>query len=299
MKKVFLSICAVAAMIACNKNDVTPMQPANESSVITFGVAELLATKAVSESTGATVQATGFNVAGITSDDVTYFNELASFVSGTSYKTATQYYYPTGKTLDFYACHPVNNEITITNAAASVSYTHSKYEDLIVAMAQNVSSQAGDVALTFDHILSQLIFTAKGSDTNADYVLKSITVKAPNGGTYTFADGKWSRGTLADEAYWATDLAVSTSTATTVNESMTFLPGEIQVTASWECYVDGQLVASYTKSTPAVGQANAIVLDKGKKNTVNLTLPNASAVGISFSVTVNPWGSTSQDVTLE
>ncbi len=294
MKKVLFSIMTLAAFVACNKNnDIVPSHQPAEAGLITFGVSELVATKAVSESTGETVQATGFNVAGVTSDGVKYFNELATYSAG-SYATAKKYYYPSGKTMDFYAVHPINEEITLNGAAASVEYTHSKYEDLIVAKKNAVTAQAGDVALTFDHILSQLVFTAKGSDASASYKLNSIVVNAPNGGVYTFADGKWSRGTLADENYWNTTIEVSTSEPTAIQESMTFLPGAIVVTANWDTYVDGEHIANYVKSTPVDG----IVLEQGKKNTINLTLPNASAQGISFSVTVNPWGAASQDVTL-
>ena len=295
MRKIFFSVLAVAAFVACNKNnDIVPaQQPAAEAGLITFGVSELVATRAVSESTGATVQASGFNVAGITSDGVTYFNELASH-SGGVYATARKYYYPSGKTMDFYAVHPVSEEIKIEGAAASVVYEQSKYEDLIVAKKNAVTAQAGHVTLTFDHILSQLLFTAKGSDTSAEYKLNSIKVTAPNGGTYTFADGKWSRGADAEETYWNTTIPVSTSEKTAIEESMTFLPGAIVVTVDWDTYVDGEHIANYVKSTPV----DAVVLEQGKANTINLTLPNASALGIDFEIVVNPWGEAEQDVTL-
>lgn len=299
MKKILFSIMSLAAIAACNKNiDTVPShQQDAEDGLITFGVSELIATRAVSESTGETVQAAGFKVAGMTSDGITYFNELATFVGG-SYATAKKYYYPSGKTMDFYAVHPTDEEIRLEGSAASVEYAHSKYKDLIVAKRNAVAPQIGDVALTFDHILSQLIFTAKGSDASVSYKLNSIVVSAPDGGVYTFADGLWNRGDLADEDYWKTTIDVSSAEPTVIDESMTFLPGAIKVTVDWDTYVDGEHIAHYVKSTPAVTSDDAICLEQGKKNTINLTLPNASAQGISFSVTVNPWGAASQDVTL-
>ena len=296
MKKVLFSILAVAAVVACNKNEVTPSQLIGEPGAIKFGVSGLVATKAVSESDANTVQASGFNVAGLVDETTVYFNELASFdaVNG-NYATATQYYYPSGKTVNFYAVHPVNREITVAaDGAVTVTYVQTNTEDLIVAQRSDVAASDSDVALTFDHVLSQLVFTAQGADTKAEYLLKSINVTAPNGGTYKFADGEWTRGEDAVEAYWNTDLTVSTSEPTAVNESMTFLPGNIVIEVTWETYVNNELIASYTKSTVA----GAIQLEKGKKNTINLTLPNADAQGITFSVTVNPWGTASQDVTL-
>ncbi len=299
MKKIFFSIITLAAFTACNKNNdiISSHHPVAEAGLITFGVSELVATKAVSESTGETVKATGFNVAGVTSDGVKYFNELATYSSG-SYLTAKNYYYPSGKTMDFYAVHPINEDIILNGAEASVEYSQSKYEDLIVAKKTSVTAQAGDVELTFDHILSQLGFTAKGADAGVSYKLNSIVVNAPNGGIYTFEDGYWNRGELVDEEFWNTSIDVSTSEPTVIEETMTFLPGAIVVTVDWDTYVDGEHIANYVKSTPVATSSDAISLEQGKKNTINLILPNASAQGISFNVSVNSWGETSQDVTL-
>lgn len=47
MKKIFICMMAVAAMVSCNKNNITPEQapaPA-EKDLITFGVSDLGATK--------------------------------------------------------------------------------------------------------------------------------------------------------------------------------------------------------------------------------------------------------------
>lgn len=299
MKRILLSILFVTAVISCNKNDndIVSM-PKDESGAIRFGVSELMATKVVSESTENTVVASGFNVAGVTSDDVTYFNELAT-LTGQFYETARKYYYPHGKSMDFYACHPVNREISVVAGVASVEYSHSKYEDLIAAKVVDVEPRERAVTFIFNHVLSQLIFTVKGSDAHCTYVLKSLTVKAPEGGIYHFAEDAWTRGNLMDQPYWTTDLAVPTASAFTIEDSMTFVPGQIQVTATWETYVDDQLIASYTKSTAAIGEANAISIEQGKKNTINLTLPNADAIEIPFSIAVNPWGAASQDVTLD
>lgn len=43
---------------------------------------------------------------------------------------------------------------------------------------------------------------------------------------------------------------------------------------------------------------DAINIEPGKNNTINLLLPNADAVGISFNIQVNTWESTAQDVIL-
>lgn len=283
-------------MISCNKNINPDMPKCSEPGLISFGISELTATKAVNESTAATISASGFNVAAITGN-ATYFNELAT-KSGYSYMTANKYYYPQNSSVDFYACHPVNRNLSISGNVVSISYTQNNSEDLIVAKKTAVSSQNGDVQLVFDHVLAQLAFTAKGSDANVDYILKSISVKAPNGGTYKFADGKWTIGDIATVNYFNKNLTVSSSSATNVDEVMTFLPGDIQITVSWECRMDGQLIGQYTKSTLPCGDPDAIKIEMGKKNTINLVLPNQDASDILFSVQVNPWGSSTQDVVL-
>lgn len=298
MKRILFSFFALAAVLSCNKTESEPVHQAqSEPGLISFGVSELTATRAVVESTAATLSESGFNVAAVTGT-ATYFNELAT-KSGYSYYTANKYYYPQSSSVDFYACHPVERALDVTAGEVSIDYTQDSSEDLIVAVKKGVQSQTGDVQLVFDHVLSQLCFTAKGSDSNVDYVLKSIDVKAPNGGTYTFSDGEWTRGNLASVGFFDGELPVSSSEATPVDEVMTFLPGDIQLTVSWECLSDGQLVGEYTKSTLACGDPDAIKIDMGKRNTINLVLPNADASGISFTVQVNPWGDTSQDVVLD
>lgn len=294
MKKFYLlAICAVTLLCSCNKETggATPtVADSNESKAITFGL-ETPIVKSVAENTVATVKDSGFNVAGVTSDNTTLFNALASWVEEKEwFSTAQTYYYPTGKTMSFYAAVP--SAVTVSSGAASIEYTNNVETDLIVASKTGVSASSNKVNLVFDHILSQVDFTAIGSDTQVTYKVTSIKVSAPATGTYTFSDGKWTKGTAADVTYLDTAADVSTEDATPLGEAQTFLPVELTVTAEWECYSAGALVSSYKKSadfTPT----------QGNKCTVNLTLPNSAAQAINFVIDVNPWGTENKNITLE
>lgn len=296
MKRMLLFLSVAAVLASCDSNDrVSAVMPADEAGLIRFGVSDLPVTRAVNESTAETVAASGFNVAAIVGEAV-YFNEKA-VKSGNAYYTEGKYYYPQSAAIDFYACHPVEYAISVSDNKPSVVYEQDNVSDLIVASRTGIISHTGDVELVFDHVLSQLNFTAKGTDPAVDYILKSVSVKAPDGGVYSYVDGTWVRGTLADVEFFSGELQIMPE-GTAVADAMTFLPGDIQLSVSWECRADGQLVGSYSKSTPVCGDEDAIRIEPGKNNTINLLLPNADAVGISFNIQVNTWESTAQDVIL-
>lgn len=295
MKKFYiLATCVVAILCSCNKEIGEVKSPvvvdSNESKAIVFGF-DTPIVKSVAENTVATVKTSGFNVAGVTSDNTALFNCLATWVEEKEwFSTAQTYYYPTGKTMSFFAAVP--STVTVASGAASIAYTNNVDTDLIAASKTGVSASSNKVQLVFDHILSQVNFTAVGSDDQVTYKVKSIKVTAPASGTYTFADGKWAKGTDSDVTYLNTVTEVSTSSATSLGEAQTFLPVQLKVTVEWDCYSGSVLAASYSKSanfTPTIG----------KKCTINLTLPNSSAQAIRFEIDVNPWGTENKDITLE
>ena len=301
MKKfTFISFALVAMLCSCNKEIVSPVTgPVNGTetkNAIVFGVdSELLESKAVTESTASQVQTNGFNVAGVTSENVTLFgSSKATWDSAKSwYSTATTYYYPATGTMSFYAVYPVSQAVTVTSGAATLAYSANENTDLIAAKATGVSASNNSVALTFDHILSQVDFTAKGADSKVTYKITSIKVTAPTSGTYAYSNGSWTKGaTDAQTVYLSTSTDVSTSEATSVGVAQTFIPVELTVSASWECYSGGVKAAEYNNVTAKFTPT------KGKKCTVNLTLPNSDGKGITFTISVNPWGTESKDVVL-
>lgn len=300
-----LAASAVLALASCEKfatmNSSTP-----DNGEIRFGITGIrVETKAFSETTTNTIESDGFNVAAIIDvAEFAMFNKAVAYESATGLYTVPNehYYYPNTGTMSFYAAHPLGQAITIgeDDGAASLAYSQNVDIDLVAAKATAVAKQPTAVILTFDHLLSQIDVTAKGENATVDYKLKNVTVTAPDGGTYTYADDKWalSTTTVQHDVYRtaedADDMTVSTGeTATPVGGAMTFLPDDVSINVVWECFnkVDGTLISSND-------QTISVDLIRGKHSTLNLILPS-NASEIKFTIEVNPWMTESRDIIVQ
>lgn len=297
MKKIIIVLLAVSATLAlsCKKEEIGNTGAPGTIPIV-FGIDgnSIGGTKVFSESTLPLVQANGFNVAGVTSENVTMFNALASWVPEKSYyKTDETYCYPASGGMNFYAVYPKSQPITVSGGAVTLAYANNPDTDLIASSATNVTASERSVALAFNHILGQVSFTVKGTDNNVEYKLRSISVSAPGTGTYAYSSASWTKGeAIARTTYFSGEASVSTKSAQAIGGAQTYLPVEVQVNVEWDCYSKGVLVASYNKST-------GVTLTKGKKTAVNLNLPNSDAKVMNFTVSVKEWETTTpQEITL-
>lgn len=297
MKKIIIVSVVISATLAlsCNKEKIGNVDSLGTIPIV-FGIADggIGGTKAFSESTLPLVQANGFNVAGVTSENVTMFNAPASWVPEKSYyKTDETYCYPASGGMNFYAVYPKSQAITVSGGAVTLAYTNDPDTDLIASSATDVTASEHSVALAFDHILGQVSFTVKGMDDNVEYKLRSISVSAPGTGIYAYSSASWTKGeAIARTTYFSGEASVSTKAAQAIGGAQTYLPVEVQVNVEWDCYSKGVLVASYNKST-------GVTLTKGKKTAVNLILPDSDAKVINFTVSVKDWETTMpQEITL-
>ncbi len=287
---IFAGVAAIAALCSCNKEESPVYVPDN---VIAFGLKGLDITKAVTESTASLLQTNGFNVAAVTSANATLFNALASYDSDNLYyKTAATYYWPTSGTMNFYACYPTTQAVTVADGVATLAYTQEKTTDLIAAKVTEAAKSSTPVALTFNHVLSQVLLTAKGAvDDDLTYKVTAVTITSPTTGTYKYADGTWTSGsTTAATSVLSTSTDV-TATASSIGDVISVIPGSVTVSVTYTVYSDSIALATYTK-------AATTSVTMGKKSTLNLTLPFDDATPITFTVTVSEWGTESQNVTL-
>lgn len=293
---IYLAAAACAMLASCGKEE-SPKAPGMGDGRIVFGVEEAfkVSTKAVTESTVSLVQTNGFKVAGITSAGSTMFNDVASYNSTKSYyETAQTYYWPSSGTMSFYAVYPKTQAIAVAAGAATLAYTSDGNTDLLAAKAEGVSKPESPASqpLVFDHILSQYMMNAKGDTPGLTYRVSSVSLATPGTGTYAYADGSWARGANTDKSYFSGTQDISGTTAASFGDAMTVLPGDVVITVKYKVF-DGTIeLGDYTKS-------QTVSLTKGKKCTVNATLPFDGAAPITFTVTVNPWGTESRDVTFE
>lgn len=295
----FLSfaLAATIVMVSCQKNGQPdkPVQPADNS--ISFGLSGILAevqTRIYSENTATEVQANGFNVAGITGS-TTMFNEKATFANLKYSPVNGPYYYPATGTMNFYAAYPVTQNVTVSGSTATLSYTQNPDTDLLAAKSTAVAASDNSVALAFDHILSLMKFKAIGADEKVIYKVKSVKINAPLSGDYTYSSNDWSNlSSTADYVYSSS--VTQLSGTTDISGAVTIIPCIPTIKVEYDVYSKNgsTLIHSYSKT-----KALSAAVSQGKECTVTMTLPNDAAKEISFAITVNPWGSESQDITFE
>lgn len=289
-KKIFLglvSVLATAVLSGCGRTlvyeDAVP-----KKGEIRFGVkGVLIDTKSVSETSVSSLVGNGFNCAAVFDDDNSVMYNTSVAQSDDYFRVPDKpYFFPAVGTMSFYAVYPKTQSIAMDGAVALTDYSQNAVSDLVVAKNENVGKQSDAVNLPFDHILSQVSVRCKGSDTSVDYVVKSIILTAPNGGTYDISNGEWiTRGGQTDYTYFNGNKTVSTIAKTSVGESMSFVPGEIGLRVVWSCDEKGastNVIAEYDEST-------SVVLVQGKRSTLNVTLPNSDAKEIVLNLSLNDW----------
>lgn len=207
MKKlIFLAAAAVTLMGSCTKTDlVTPEEYLNPISFENF---IHKTTKAESVVTS-TLETNGFKVSAYytpTSGTAGwYFKNLE--VSYADSKYSTTYYWPETGTMDFYAVYP--KTFTISDDKTFVYENSAAKTDIVTAMdaestgnCANHTATASTVAMTFNHILTQIYFSGKTSNENYYCKVSKIEVVA-NGSvaTYTFGSGFSTPETEATYTY--------------------------------------------------------------------------------------------------
>lgn len=326
-----MALLAGAAMTSCtNENDVTNPDDTylSRNGVISFSAQSHQPTTKAGE-----LYAYPYHD-GIGSFSVDILPNSADNLSGTSqtymvtnhtftmgadgiYTSNPQYFWPTTGTLNFYAINPVDK----TTQAESVDETSKTYQRTVsdwdgtvdlkaaVSIESDKSGRGTNKAypLTFKHITSNVTAKFKAADETKDltYVIKSLTMTAPNSGTYTFGSetgsfGSWSIPTesLGTYNYFATD----NSSRTFVNQSTDdvkatvgvaddyfILPtsdGTLTFTVEYEVYQSGKKILSFTtdEGTAKTVEVTSASLGMGKRYTYVLALPASEADPITFTV---------------
>lgn len=88
------------------------------------------------------------------------------------------YYLPNGKSVTFYAYSPYNSELTSASIPDSITDDFTKGESLLIA-GKTVSVESdftGEIALTFSHAFSKVIFYATGTS-KTTFTLNNVVTK--------------------------------------------------------------------------------------------------------------------------
>ena len=328
MKKLFISVLAIASLVACNTEEVLVQQG---NPAIGFESIVDNATRAEDPSITAD-DLTGFNVWAFMDEAAgVVFNaeDVEKGANGYTY-TNIQYWIP-GHDYYFAALAPMDSanwtvdttgadenglgKVTFTNVAGT--------EDLLYA-AKTVSTQnmaAGQdmekVKFQFNHLLSKVNFTFTNGFSNGIYsfVVKNVQMKAPAKGSIDLAVENWwdnddwnitgEKVTLdfGDVVQLYADSQKGAISATAAAERLT-IPADAdysyEITFTIDLYVSGVLAGTYNKTA----NVNGVALEMGKAYnfTTTISQDNVAENGealkpIEFDVEgVNEWVNAGADV---
>lgn len=206
MKTNFLfAAVALAALASCSNDEVIDV---NNGHGIAFRTS---LDKALSRSVTTASNLTAFNVTAV-GNSANYFTDLAVSNQGSSWTTASTYYWP-NYDLKFFAYAPQ----TIGHGAIGID--HSKQtitgfspngvlatqEDLIVACnaGTKANNESTGVALNFQHALSQIEIKAKNNNDKLEIkVLGVKLVGVATTGDFTYPSTATASGTLLASSVW-------------------------------------------------------------------------------------------------
>lgn len=311
MKKILLVALAAAAMVSCSQNE--EIENAAQKAKIEFGTVVNNTTRAAItrigelQKTGFTVYAynTGSNLAGSTGATLGTAFMPATLVTykDNKWSFTDEYYWPLTDNIQFFA-YATDEAATNYSASETVKYPSLNYavaklaadqKDFVVAHAANKTKTTDDVTLTFNHALTQVNFSAIGSD-GYTYKITSVGLEGVFGsGTYTF-DGSWATsGVTTDYTYPIAEGGADISGATLKDLYQT--DGALMLIPQ-AMTADSKIVISYEvyKNSVKVDQVNNAKIslnttatwEAGKKVRYTLTLTAAGAT-VNFAPEVGPW----------
>ena len=220
MKKLFISMLAVAALASCSQEDVIV---ADKGDLIGFNSFVENSTRAADPTYGAqpltqfyvygTVQGTGNGVINIYDGDVvtgtvgqkeTITDENGAPIEvDKAWSCDVKQYWIAGAQYNFAAVVDLDKDsnklpdgVTVdeNGMPETIVYTTANQNDLLYAEATATGKATGNgkVNFNFSHLLSKAQFTVK-SNTKGGYYYSVKDIKVSNyaGGTYTIADGTW------------------------------------------------------------------------------------------------------------
>ncbi len=313
MKKILFLAAMTAAMLTSCSNDEVIESGVSENSAISF---QTTGQKAMTRSVVTSLS--NFYVSAITSDNATYFYGQNFTLNGGIFSSSTPYYWPTGKTLDFYATNQ-NCEFSLP-AAASNDYDHDpviRYEveadgdnDAVMAVSLNASKQT-TVPLTFKHILTRIgvKVTSSDNDNNLTYVVKSVKFPVYTKATYDIFSGETS-GQWADidnDSYSTMDYcngsdhSFTGGNSWTCSEMYNIIPApnwHPSVTIEYQILQNGQVIVDKTGDDAAIAYIDCPSEGWTQGSCFNFVfyLSNSeSGTPIQFSSTVTSWDETADD----
>ena len=291
MKKIFISLLAVAALAACNKSEVIESNPGE---AIEFGDAFVdNATKATDPSYSAN-DITKFNVYGTVNNVVIYPGTEVT-KDDAEYNSAwtcpvNQYWIP-GASYKFVGIVDGNKtnvtETTLVNGMpTTISYKADGVTDLLcqtITKTANTDGTAnGLVAFNFTHLLSKVNFVVNNNSAAAEgysFLVKNIKFAGRTEATYNLASG-WEDAKEGDISF--ADIAVaSKATSNELATEMLLIPGDVKVTFTVDILYNGTTITT-------TNYAPATLYKIAAGNAYNFNVAVSVGEKIEFTVTKKP-----------
>ena len=308
MKKLFVSVLAIAGLVACNMEDtVLTMGPAPLEFGAAFVENSTRADKAIDPSTTTTGENAikAFDVWGFIDevDGVVFDGEDVTGEKGNFTYANTQYWVP-GHDYYFAAIAPMNSknwELDTTKAnkqgAGEISFTNiDGTEDLLysavgpIAAPADGATSAEKVTFAFNHMLSKVKFTFTNgfANDNAYIDVKEITMTAPKSGKINVAQDWWSTNQWVLTGAETTTLAFGDACAKTQAgfsqeskyERLTIPAGDAQeyiITFKVQLYFGN--VAAFKEPLTLTSKVNGTALEIGKAYNFKATLDANNITG--------------------
>ena len=327
MKKLFVSVLAIAGLVACNMEDtVLTLGPAPLEFGAAFVENSTRADKAIDPSTTTTGENAikAFDVWGFIDevDGVVFDGEDVTGSQGNFTYANTQYWVP-GHNYYFAAIAPMNSnnwKLDTTKAnkqgAGEISFTNiDGTEDLLysavgpIAAPEANATSAQKVTFAFNHMLSKVKFTFTNgfANDNAYIDVKEITMTVPKSGKINVAQNWWSTNQWVLTGAETTTLAFGDACAKTQAggtqesdyERLTIPAGDTQeyvITFKVQLYFGN--VAAFTEPLTLTSKVDGTALEIGKAYNFKATLDANNITGengndllpIEFDVTeVKEW----------
>lgn len=309
MKKLFISVLAIAGLVACSQEQTLVQQGPAPIELSANGVNT--ATRVDPSLT--TDNLTGFDVWAWMDDEqgnVLTGEDVTKYSDGWGYTNVA--YWAPGHNYTFAAVAPMNsanwtynlNEVD-NGEDNTIAFTNiDGTEDLIYASA--TKSTVGDdlgkdyeaVALAFDHLLAKTKFTFKNgfATENNTIQITDVKVKSYNKATYSIAAGQWSEveGEQITLAYGDTEVIEAGQKCVVADERL-IIPASAEmtyeVTYTVTAWQGGNMSIDHKEKTTVIKN---LALEQGKSyNFVATISPDNIVEGgldaIEFEIIVNEW----------
>lgn len=301
MKKLFVSVLAVAALASCANEEIVSM---DKGEAIQFGNAFVNNSTRATDPSYSTKDIESLLVYGTVNNqnifDAAIVSKTGNYGSIWSCKDALgneiKQYWIAGANYKFVGIVAgVKDGVTTTvvdqttKMPTTITYNADGKTDLLCATVERSNNTNYEtVAFTFTHLLSKVNFTVTNESTDASgysFVVKNIKLAGNKTGVYDVVAGAWDTDEFTTGETILPAITVASGAASNeLTTEVLFLPGEYVITFDVDIIYNSEVIT--TTSYPATTGAYTYDLDAAKSYNFNVDV----AVGqkINFTVSAQP-----------